>query len=422
MVAWPTRFETLGMFNVDLWLEIFETVSKNKLRTVLTGLAVAWGIFMLVALMGAGSGLEHGASHEFNDDATNSIWIHRGKTSKPWQGQPIGRDVQLDNGDHEAVARRVHGVEHITSRYNLWGNYPVTRGNKSSSFDIRSVHPDHQFLEKTIVTRGRFIDDLDVAERRKVVVIGKAVEEFLFGREESIGQVLQVGGIAFRVVGVFEDVGSEGEMKMLYLPISTAQQAFNGKDKVHSIMFTLGDATPEESKAIEREATALLAQRHDFSPDDPRAIRVRNNLESAKKFSDIFLGIGIIVWLVGVGTILAGVVGVSNIMLIAVKERTREFGIRKALGATPASIIGMVVLEAVVITSLSGYLGLLAGVGLVEAASRFLPPFPFFRDPTIDFGAALTATALLVVSGALAGFFPAWRAARVNPVEALRDE
>lgn len=410
------------MLNLDLWLEIFETVRKNKLRTALTGLAVAWGIFMLVALMGAGTGLENGARAEFNDDATNSIWIHRGKTALPWRGQGPGRDVQLDNSDHEAIARTIPGVEHISSRFYLWGNYPVTRGKKTSPFDVRSVHPAHKYLEKTIVTKGRFLDDLDLAEHRKVVVIGKAVEEFLFGAEDAIGQIIEVGGVAFRVIGVFEDVGQEGEMKMVYLPLTTAQRAFNGKDRVAQIMFTVGEATVEESARIARRTTELLAARHNFSPDDKRAIRVRNNVEEAKKFTDIFMGIRLIVWLVGIGTILAGVVGVSNIMLIAVKERTREFGIRKALGATPGSIIGMVVLESIVLTSLSGYLGLLAGVALVEGTSRALPDFPFFRDPAIDFGAAISATIFLVVAGALAGFFPAWRAARVNPVEALRDE
>ncbi len=423
--------------NLDLWLEIFETVRKNKLRTFLTGLSVAWGIFMLVALMGAGSGLEHGATHEFRDDAINSIWISRGRTSLPWHGRGPGRDVPLGNADHDAVARTVDGIEHITSRMNMWGNYPVSRGDRSSAFDVRAVKPDHRFIEKTIVTRGRFLNDLDIAGHRKVVVIGKAVEDFLFGGAgfvgrssprvdsaggaESLGATIEIAGVAFQVVGVFEDVGSEGEMKMVYIPISTAQRAFNGKDRINAIMFTVGGASTEESKAIERQAVELLAARLDFSPDDKRALRVHNNLEDFQKISDIFVGIRFIVWLVSIGTILAGVVGVSNIMLIAVKERTREFGVRKALGATPASIIGLVVLEAIVLTSLSGYVGLLAGVGLVELAAHLVPAAPFFREPTIDFGAAINATALLVVSGALAGFFPAWRAARVNPVEALRD-
>jgi putative ABC transport system permease protein len=410
------------VFGLDLWLEIFETVRKNKLRTFLTGLAVAWGIFMLVVLMGAGSGLEHGATHEFRDDAINSIFLHRGQTSLPWAGRGPGRVVRLDNADHAAIAARIPGVDHITSRYNLWGNYPVVHGDKRGPFEVRGVHPDHRFLEKTTVLRGRYLDAADVAERRKVAVIGKAVEDFFFAGPHALGETIVVAGVAFEVVGVFEDVGGEGEMKRLVVPISTAQTAFGDPDRVDGIMFTVGDATPEASKAIERRVVELLARRHAFSPEDPRALWVNNNLENYQRISNIFVGIRVIVWLVGIGTILAGVVGVSNIMLIAVRERTREFGVRKALGATPGSIVGMVVLEAVVLTSLSGYVGLLAGVGLIEAAARFLPPFPFFRDPAIDVRAALTATALLVVSGALAGFFPAWRAARIQPVEALRDE
>jgi putative ABC transport system permease protein len=409
------------ILNPDLWLEIFETVRKNKLRTFLTGLAVAWGIFMLVVLMGAGSGLEHGASQEFRDDAINSIWIHRGETSIPWAGQGIGREVRLDNADHAAIGR-VEGVEHTTGRFYPRGNYPVARGKKTAPFDIRAVHPGHRMLEKTLVTRGRYLDDHDIAERRKVAVIGQAVVDFLFGKEEALGQQIQIGGIAFKVIGTFEDVGGEGEMKKVFIPISTAQMAFGGRENVDAIMFTVGEATPEESKVIERRVVELLADRHDFSPEDKRALRVNNNVENYQHFADVFFGIRFIVWLVGIGTILAGVVGVSNIMLIAVKERTREFGIRKALGATPASIITMVVLEGIVLTSFSGYAGLLAGVGLIELVNHALPPLPMFADPRVDFGAALAATALLVVSGALAGFFPAWRAARIHPVVALRDE
>jgi putative ABC transport system permease protein len=410
------------MPTLDTWLEIWETVRKNRLRTFLTGLAVAWGIFMLVVLMGAGSGLQHGAEHQFRDDAVNSIWIHSGKTSIPWDGQPVGRPIELDNADHDAIARQVQGVEHQTSRYNLWNNHPVVYGNKTSSFDVRSVHPDHRYLEKTEIVAGRYVDDLDLRERRKVAVIGVGVAAFLFGDEPPLGKVIKIGGVAFTVVGVFTDAGNEGEQKLIVIPITTAQRAFGGRDAVHTIMFTVGDATPEASKAIERQARALLAGRHDFAPDDEKALRVRNNLEEFQQISDIFLGIRFIVWLVGIGTILAGVVGVSNIMLITVRERTREFGIRKALGATPASIIAMVVLEAIVLTSVAGYFGLLAGIGLVELLGRNMPPGAFFRDPTIDVAAALQAMGLLVVSGALAGFFPAWRAARINPVEALRDE
>ncbi|HLU67434.1 MAG TPA: FtsX-like permease family protein, partial [Kofleriaceae bacterium] len=302
------------------------------------------------------------------------------------------------------------------------GNSIVTRGAKTTSFDIRSVHPDHRYLEGTQIIQGRWLDDLDLAERRKVAVIGHAVRNFFFAPDEDpVGQWLTVAGLQFRVVGVFHDEGGEGELNKIFLPITTAQMAFGGANRVHMIMFTVGQASLDESKKLEEQVRQLLSQRHHVDPTDRRALRISNNLEHFSKISTITMMIQLFVWIVGGLTIVAGIVGVSNIMLIAVKERTREIGVRKALGATPRSILSMITQEALVLTAVAGYLGLVAGVGFIEIA-RHVVPEDVIRNPEVDLRIALTATVLLVIAGTLAGFFPAWRAARINPIEALRDE
>jgi putative ABC transport system permease protein len=408
------------VFNLDLWQEIWGTVRRNKLRTALTGLAVAWGIFMLVTLLAFGKGLHNTVVYEFRDDAINSIWINPGQTSKPWQGHQPGRFIKLTMEDYDRI-KRVPGVDRITARY-FPPNQTVTRGAKHTSFDIRAVHPDHRILEKTAMLSGRYINDHDLAERRKVAVIGDEVQGFLFAPgEQPIGQWIAVGGVQFQVIGIFHDEGGEGERKKIFLPISTAQMAFGGANNVNMIMFTVGDASLAESLNIDKAVRGLLAERHNFDPEDKRALRMWNNLERFEDIATIILMIQLFVWVVGGLTILAGIVGVSNIMLIAVKERTREIGIRKALGAPPRSILSMVTQEALVLTAVAGYLGLVAGVGFVEVARRYVPS-DIIREPTVDLRIAFAATILLVIAGTLAGFFPAWRAARINPIEALRDE
>ncbi|MCG8418307.1 MAG: ABC transporter permease [Proteobacteria bacterium] len=410
------------MFNLDRWLEIFDTLLRHKLRTALTALSVAWGILMLVILLGAGTGLQKRVEYNFRDDAVNSIWMSPGRTSKPFEGHAIGRDIRFTNEDYDYIKNHIDGVEYITGRYNLWNNLVVTYGTKKSSFDVRSSHPDHKYLENTIMLRGRFLNDLDLEERRKVAAIGLPVAKFLFGDEEPMGKWIHINGIAYQVVGMFEDSGGEGEMRKIYVPIATAQMAYGAGERIHQLMFTVGNASVDESKRIENEVRDLLAKRHHFSPDDKRALRLRNNVENFREVSTIFDGIRLFVWIVGFMTIVAGIVGVSNIMLIAVKERTREIGIRKAMGATPGEIVGQIVQEAVFITAVAGYMGLLAGVVLLELVSRYVPENDFIRDPQVDMRVAVSATVLLVLAGALAGFFPAWRAARVDPVVALRDE
>jgi putative ABC transport system permease protein len=410
------------MLDIDTWQEILDTLRKNKLRAVLTAFSVAWGILMLVVLLGSGQGLSHGVEYGFRDDATNSIWIRSGQTSMPYRGLRPGRTVQFTNQDHAMMRDEVRGVEHITSRFFIRGNLTVVYRGKTSSYNVRCVHPDHQFLEKTIVTEGRFLNRLDLEEFRKVAVIGHRVQAQLFAGRQALGEYIEVNGIPFRVVGVFTDEGSEGEAETIYLPISTAQRAFNGANRVAMIMLTVGDATVAESEAIAAQLRQRIAERHDFDPEDQRAVFISNAVVDFQRFVNLMGGIRMFVWVIGIGTLLAGVVGVSNIMMIAVKERTREIGIRKALGATPWSVMSLVLQETVLVTGVAGYLGLVAGVAVLEVAARNISGSDFFRNPEVDFGVAISATVLLVLAGAAAGFVPARRAASIRPVEALREE
>ena len=410
------------IFNLDRWREIWDTLVQNKLRTALTMLAMSWGIFMLVALLGLGNGLQNGIQTGFADDAVNSIWIWGGQTSQAHQGMPIGRRVVFDNRDVDRTAA-VSGVEYLTGRFWLTSNdVRVKVGPKISSFDVRAVHPGHQVIEKTLMILGRYLNDADMASRRKVCIVGIPVAEFFFGRRDVVGQWLQVGNVPFEIVGVFDDEGGEGELRKVYVPITTAQSAWSGGDKVHQIMFTVGDATVPESKVIADAVKAEIAAHHSFSADDPQATRVRNNLENFDRFQKIFRMVDIFVWLMGACTIVAGVVGVSNIMMIIVKERTKEIGIRKALGATPWNVVSTILQEAIVLTAAAGYMGMVAGVGLLELVSAVVPKNEMFHHPQVDIRVALAATAVLISAGAVAGFFPARAAARVNPIVALRDE
>jgi len=411
------------MFDLDKWQEIFSTISKNKLRTALTGFSVAWGIFMLIILLGSGTGLENGVEEQFADDATNSLWIYARQTTKAYRGYNSGRQIRFTNEDYDRIKYSIEQADHITGRFYISSSNTTSYKNNYGTYEIRSVHPGHQYLENTIITEGRYINELDLDHYSKVAVIGNLIKQDLFKNGENpIGEYIKVGNIPFKVVGVFTDKGGEGEMRKIYLPITTAQKVFNGANRIHQLMFTMGDATIDESKQIEEQIQAEFAQAHHFDPEDQRAIGINNSLEDYTRVQNLFLGIRIFIWIVGIGTIIAGIVGVGNIMMIVVKERTKEIGVRKALGATPRSIIGLILLESIVITSLAGYIGLVMGVGLLELVRANMPPSDFFMNPEANISIALTAVALLVFSGTLAGFIPARKAAAIKPIEALRDE
>ncbi len=413
------------MFNIDRWHEIFDTLWRNKLRSLLTAFSMAWGIFMLVLLLGLGNGLAKGVQQGFADDATNSVWIFTGITTLPHQGMPLGRRVVLANRDVEEAAK-IPQIDHLTGRFNLAArdmpDPKVRAGNKVRQFDVRAVHPDHLYLERTVMKYGRYLNDVDIAQRAKVAVIGIDVAKFLYESDQVIGNWLQIGSVAYQVVGLFTDEGGEDENAKIFIPISTAQSAYSGNDRVNALMFTVGDATVEETQQIIDTVKGQLAESHDFDPQDKQALRIRNSVEGFQRFQAIFNMIALFVWVMGIGTIIAGVVGISNIMMIVVRERTKEIGIRKALGAQPRHIIGSVVQEAIALTAAAGYLGLCGGVGLLALISSAVPKNEMFADPSIDLRVAIAATLVLMISGTLAGLFPALAAARVNPIVALRDE
>ncbi|MCX6280084.1 MAG: FtsX-like permease family protein, partial [Bacteroidetes bacterium] len=270
-----------------------------------------------------------------------------------------------------------------------------------------------------------FLNNLDITEFRKVAVIGEKVKSTLFKGNDTvpIGKYIKVSGVLFQVVGIFRDYSrNDNEQKRVYIPISTAQRVFQGENVINQISFTTGDATDGESKIMIQKSKQILSKLHTVDIEDKQAIEVWNKSEDVKKFKALFAGIRLFIWIIGIGTIIAGIVGVGNIMMIVVRERTKEIGIRKSLGATPGSIIALIMQEAIVITSFAGYIGLVLGVGLLELISRNMPASEFFRNPEADFSIAISATILLIVAGAIAGFFPAMNAARVKPVEALRDE
>jgi len=414
------------MFDAEKWAEIFDTIGKNKLRTVLTGFSVFWGIFMLIILLGTGKGLSNGFSYNFRNTAKNTIDIWGGQTTKPWQGLAVDRPIQLDTRDVEALRTAIPGLEHITGNLRVWrGQSQLSRGKHYGNFTISGVTPEFTALQDQQILQGRFINEMDQYRTRKVIVLAEDSRDALFKGENPIDQWVQVNNIPFQVVGVyrFESSGrGMNQNSQVFIPLSVVQRVFNADQGVDKITFSFVDGSIQGAEQAERRAVAVLAARHRFDPTDDRAVHVNNNVENAQVFGQIFGGINAFLWIIGIGTIVAGIVGVSNIMLIVVKERTREIGIRKALGATPADVIGQVIMEAVFVSAVAGYFGLVCGVGLLEFIAAKVPGTEMFRDPEVDLGSALWATLVLVVAGALAGLIPARRAAAIRPIEALRDE
>lgn len=414
------------MFDREKWAEIFDTIGKNKLRTVLTGFSVFWGIFMLMILLGSGNGLKNGFSSEFRGTAQNTITFWGGQTSKPWQGLPVDRDITLDTRDVELLRHVIPGVQHVAGEFRVWrGNSQLSRGRNYGSFTINGVVPDHQKLERQVILQGRFINEVDEAQTRKVIVIAEDCRDALFKGEDPIHQWLNVNGIPFEVVGLYRwESGGRGQNQssQVFIPLSAAQRVFNAKTDVDKITFSFADGSLEGAMQAQQRAVAALASRHRFDPTDERAVWANNNVQNAEMFNGIFGGISAFLWVIGIGTIIAGIVGVSNIMLIVVKERTKEIGIRKALGATPGSVVGQIMMEALFVTGVAGYMGLVCGVGLMEVVADLVPGSEMFRDPAVDLRVALWATFVLVIAGGLAGLIPARQAAAIRPIEALRSE
>ncbi len=415
------------MFNIERWQEIFETIRKNKLRTFLTSLSVASGILILVILLGFSSGIENGVRSQFEQDATNRISVSTRITTKGYKGLNPGRRLQMTNKDYKNLNNKYKDqIEYKTSLYRSWGGQ-VNYKEKQGSYRIEGVFADQQWIENATLSQGRFITQSDIDESRKVGVIGYQMKEDLFPNTNPIGKtILLNNNINFIVVGVYTDPGGSREESRLFIPITTAQKVFNAGENIDRIAYTVKmsdnfDEAVALSAAMSESIDQDLRTKFSVAPDDRVAIRVDDTLEEAQKIYSLIDTIRAVFWFIGIGTIIAGVVGVGNIMLIVVKERTKEIGIRKALGALPSEIIWMVLQESIFITAIAGFVGLFLGVGILELIGPSIEE-DFIKNPTVDFATSMTTVVILVVSGALAGFIPARRAANIKPIEALRDE
>ena len=407
------------MFDSDKWQEIFSAMNKNKLRTFLTGFSVFWGIFILIILLGAGKGLERGVMHNFSD-AKNAVYFWSGQTSIATNGLNIGRNIELKNDDMELIETHIPEVDNVAGRISLWKGLVNFKDNYAN-LNIQAINPDYQNVESIWASKGRLLNIMDQNESRKVAIIGRRAQEQLCRDADPIGEWVKINGVPFLIVGTFDD-GSDRETERLYIPLSIAQKTFVSKNRVGTIVYTTGDATVEESEKLIQQTRQMIASKYRFSPDDNRALGNQNSLKDYQQTQSIFTGISLFVGIIGIFTIIAGVVGVSNIMIIVVKERTKEIGIRKALGASPLSIVSLILQESVIITGIAGYLGLLAGVFLLEIIAKGMPASDFFRNPGVDFTVAIGAAMFIIVAGAAAGYVPARRAASIKPVIALRDE
>ncbi|WP_299122215.1 ABC transporter permease [uncultured Winogradskyella sp.] len=414
------------MFDIERWQEIFETLRKNKLRTLLTGLSVASGIFILVVLLGFSKGIENGVKSEFEQDATNRVSVWTGVTTKGYKGLNPGRYIQLKNSSFDAIENEYDDyLEYRSKDYMIWGG-TVTYNNETGNYRVRGTLPDNQFIENADIGSGRFISQSDIENNKKVAVIGNKMKTDLFKGEDPINKNVQIYGMNFKVVGVYFDPGGDREESQVYIPVTTAQQVFNAGENIRNMAFTVKMADNFDEAVAMSNAIALgieqkIKEIHTVAPDDVSAVRVNNTLEEAQKIYSLVATIQAVFWFVGIGTIIAGIVGVGNIMLIIVKERTKEIGIRKALGALPMSIVGMILQEAVFVTMFAGLFGLILGLGLLELVGPQIES-DFIKYPQVNFNIALITVFLLVFAGALAGFIPAYRAAKIKPIVALRDE
>jgi putative ABC transport system permease protein len=417
-----------AVFDPDNWAEIWATMRRNKLRALLTACGVFWGIFMLVMMLGIGTGLRRGTARNLGGLAMLTVYVWGQRTTIPHAGLRPGRDVQFHNADIATISA-VPGVLRAEPRVRLgaWRvGVNVSVGAKTSTFNVLGDTPGLLAVEPLLVSCGRFLDPPDLTEQRKVAVIGDQVRRTFFGDEDPTGRDIRVQGVHFRVIGAVKSLksGDEGERidGSVFVPFSTFQTAFHQRDRVN--WFALAVEPLASAVAVEKSVRQALSRQHHIDPADDQAFGSYNAAEEVARIEGLFEGIRVFVWFVGVLTLLAGVLGVSNILLIIVKERTKEFGIRKALGATPASIVVLVIEESLVLTALAGYAGLVAGVGFLEVLAKAVARMPKapMNQPEVDLKAALMAVAVLMLAGLVAGIVPARHAAGIHPVEALRAE
>lgn len=409
------------MFDIDLWREIFQSINKNRTRSLLSGFTVAFAILLFTILFGLANGLNNTFSKAFVDDAANAVYIRSGRTTKANKGLQAGHRIQFKNQDYDYIKSDFDpSIEFITSRVyrNVLANYK----NEKNSYSVRAVHPDNKYVEKTKVTHGRYINQRDMEMANKVIIIGDLVREDLFLSEDPIGKYLNLSGIMYKVVGTYIDDGGDDEERLIHMPLSTAQQLYGNNDYVDQINLTYNpqynyDQAIDFSVALEKK----LKERFTVAKNDQRAIRVFNMAMQNKGINQMTSVLGILILIIGMGTLIAGIVGISNIMIFIVKERTKEIGIRKALGASPKVIIAIILVESVVVTTIAGYVGLLAGVGVLEWAGPSLKTY-FITDPSVSRSLVIAATIILIAAGTIAGYIPAKKASKIKPILALRDD
>jgi putative ABC transport system permease protein len=420
------------LIDIEKWQEIFHTLNQHKLRTALTAFGVFWGIFMLTVLLGAGKALENGVVEDFKE-IPNSAWIwSQSPTQIAYQGLPIGRQIQLKADDVEAIKNNVPSVGKIYAQNSvgIWGGSPAYTVYKKNngSFSIQGTHAGMGNIHQQKILEGRYINEIDDAKRRKVAIIGTRVKDVLFKQGENpVGADITLSGISFQVVGVYKSSSTNpnsAEEEKIYIPNDTLRYAFNQVDWVGS--FVVIPKPGIHALVAEADVKKYLYERNKVDPNDVGVFGSFNLQSEFDKIYGLFTGINVFSWVVAIGTIMAGAIGVGNIMLIVVKERTREIGLRKALGATPASIISMIVQESVFITAVAGYFGLVMGVLLLEGINKLMEAnggsAGMFRNPEVDFNTAISAVVVLIFSGFLASLMPAAKAAAVNPIVALQDE
>ena len=409
------------MFSRDQWQEIFETIRKNKLRTILSGFTVALGIFIFIILFGFGNGLKNSFEQFFLDDATNTLWLYPGVTSKAYQGFKDNRRIEFENSDLIDIKENfTFFLENITPRINR--REVLSYKGQSNIYNIRAVAPAHQYVEKTIIMKGRFINQKDIDERTKNITIGRLVAQDIFKKEDPIGKYIEIGESAFKVVGVFQDKSGDREERLVYLPYTTRQLMEKNNDKIDQIIVSFKQELGYVGAlAFEKQLGDFFKSKKVIDPTDKSGLYIRNTTERVRQNQRFASTLQIIVAFVGIGTLIAGIIGISNIMVFVVKERTKELGVRKALGANPISIVAMILNESIFITTLSGIFGLLIGIFILSRLDDQLEQY-FILDPYVDSLTALIATFLLIFFGAIAGFIPAKRAASIKPIIALRDE
>ena len=421
------------MFDFDNFREIWSTIKKNKLRTFLTGFSVAWGIFMLIVLLGAGNGLKNGIMSNFRNIGYNRVETWTRYTSKPYQGMQINRKIRYKDEDLKFIPLQNPEVDLITAV--IYRSDTLSYGEEYNAYSLQGVHPDKAKMDNIEIPigNGRFINEMDERERRKVIVLSPRMKEVLFKGKNPLGEYLKAGEIVFQVVGVYQGEESNYDAPA-YIPFHTAQMLYKRGFGFADIIFTVkGISTQEEYDAFEKRFRRQMGVRHKFDPEDLRALGMWSSLEEVMMLNGMLNGITLFIWIIGIGTLTAGIVGVSNIMLITVRERTKEFGIRKAIGATPFSILKLIIVESILITAVFGYLGMILGIGLTEGVNTLMEmanvgkevsrdDMSIFLNPTVNLSIALSATALIVVAGVLAGYFPARKAVQITAIEAMRNE